>query len=499
MNPPKALPVRFHLRPIWLLGRLHISERRLLLRFGDYTMIAASLIGSLLLWLSVGGVPLSWDVVAHQWIWMTLIGGGWIAWLILGDTYSLWLAARFPAIALRILGGTLVVTFIFFTLFFVTSREAVTALISDVVGPVGAVRPPLRFAPAVAIILGTVLLLVWRGVYAWSLSGPLTRRRILILGAGKAGEAICRVIRSFHYSYYEIVGFIDDDPVKQHALVEGVQVLNDHAALPKISKQQRIDEIVVAISSEVRGSLFQALMDCHEIGVHIVPMPLLYEELTGRIAVEHVGSQWYITLPLQPLNARTATLAFKRLFDIMAGLVLGLVFVILLPFVALAIKLDSPGPVFYRQERVGRYGRRFRVWKLRSMCRDAEQTGKAQWALRNDTRITSVGRLLRRTRIDELPQAWNILCGEMSVVGPRPERAQFIDQLQHQIPFYRTRLAAKPGLTGWAQINYGYSSTIDETLVKLQYDLYYLKHQSLWFDLLIVLRTISVVLRMKGQ
>src|SRR5690606_19701763 len=143
--------------------------------------------------------------------------------------------------------------------------------------------------------------------------------------------------------------------------------------------------------------------------------------------------------------------------------------------------------------------RRFFVYKLRSMVKDAERDGEAQWASRDDPRVTRVGRWLRRTRLDELPQVLNVIRGEMSMVGPRPERPQFIEQLQREIPFYRTRLAAKPGLTGWAQINYGYGSTVEDALVKLQYDLFYLKHQSVWFDLLILLRTTVVVLRMKGQ
>ena len=169
------------------------------------------------------------------------------------------------------------------------------------------------------------------------------------------------------------------------------------------------------------------------------------------------------------------------------------------PIVALAIKLDSPGAIFYKQERVGQHGAAFTVYKFRSMVQNAERNGKAQWAIKGDARITKVGNFIRKTRLDELPQVLNVLRGEMSMVGPRPERYQFIEELQKQIPFYRTRLAAKPGLTGWAQINYGYGSTTQDALIKLQYDLYYLKHWSPWLDFKILLRTFAVVLKMQGQ
>ena len=189
----------------------------------------------------------------------------------------------------------------------------------------------------------------------------------------------------------------------------------------------------------------------------------------------------------------------RRVLDIGCGLIIAAIFIIVFPFVAIAIKLDSPGAIFYKQERVGQYGAKFTVYKFRSMVQNAERNGKAQWAVKGDARITKVGNFIRKTRLDELPQVLNVLRGEMSMVGPRPERYQFIKELQQQIPFYRTRLAAKPGLTGWAQINYGYGSTVEDASIKLQYDLYYLKHWSPWLDLKILLRTFSVVLKMQGQ
>jgi lipopolysaccharide/colanic/teichoic acid biosynthesis glycosyltransferase len=188
----------------------------------------------------------------------------------------------------------------------------------------------------------------------------------------------------------------------------------------------------------------------------------------------------------------------RRVLDIGCGLIIAAIFIIVFPFVAIAIKLDSPGAIFYKQERVGLKGAKFTIYKLRSMVQNAERNG-AQWATKGDARITKVGNFIRKTRLDELPQVINVLKGEMSMVGPRPERQQFIDKLEHQIPNFNKRLAVKPGLTGWAQVNYGYGSTVEDAKIKLGYDLYYCKHQSLALNFQILLRTFAVVLKMQGQ
>lgn len=188
----------------------------------------------------------------------------------------------------------------------------------------------------------------------------------------------------------------------------------------------------------------------------------------------------------------------RRILDIVCGLIIAVFFIAVLPFVAIAIKLDSPGAIFYKQKRVGLKGTKFTIYKLRSMVQNAERNG-AQWATKGDVRITKVGSFIRKTRLDELPQVINVLKGEMSMVGPRPERQQFIDKLEHQIPSFNKRLAVKPGLTGWAQVNYGYGSTVEDAKIKLSYDLYYCKHQSLALNLQILLRTFAVVLKMQGQ
>jgi exopolysaccharide biosynthesis polyprenyl glycosylphosphotransferase len=216
------------------------------------------------------------------------------------------------------------------------------------------------------------------------------------------------------------------------------------------------------------------------------------------VPVEHVERGWVVESMnnLQPLT-RPSRWA-KQGLDVALGIAGGAVLLVLLPFVALAITLDCPGPIFYRQVRSGLGGRPFRVWKLRTMVPDAEEEGRPQWAKEEDERITGVGRILRKTRLDELPQVINVVRGEMSIVGPRPERPEFIEELQERIPFYRTRLTVKPGLTGWAQIYYGYGNSVEDSLMKLQYDLYYVRHWSLWLDLYIILKTVGVVLRLRG-
>jgi exopolysaccharide biosynthesis polyprenyl glycosylphosphotransferase len=188
----------------------------------------------------------------------------------------------------------------------------------------------------------------------------------------------------------------------------------------------------------------------------------------------------------------------KRLLDLIIVFFALPVMLIFIPLVALAIKLDSPGPVFYRQVRCGRSGKPFMIYKFRTMYVDAERDGKARWATKDDPRITRVGRLLRKTRLDELPQVLNILQGEMSIVGPRPERPEFVEELKQVIPYYHTRLLVKPGLTGWAQVQFNYTSSVEDTVTKLQYDLYYIHRWTLWLDIYIMFRTISVVIGLKG-
>jgi exopolysaccharide biosynthesis polyprenyl glycosylphosphotransferase len=273
-----------------------------------------------------------------------------------------------------------------------------------------------------------------------------------------------------------------------------------YADLPYLLRQRRIHEIVVAGNTkpELESNLFQLLSDCRAEGVRVSQVPDLYERLYHSTPIKYIDSSWALgAVQHLPVFGFLPT-AVKRLMDVVLGLAGLLVFMLVLPVVALAIRLDSPGAIFYRQIRCGRAGKPFSIIKFRTMYSDAEKDGRPRWATRNDDRITRVGRFLRKTRLDEVPQVINVLLGEMSVIGPRPERPEFVKDLQQSIPFYRTRLMVKPGLTGWAQINYPYGNTVDDALIKLQYDFYHLRHWSVWLDLYILFRTFSVMLRFKG-
>jgi len=228
-------------------------------------------------------------------------------------------------------------------------------------------------------------------------------------------------------------------------------------------------------------------------------MPIMYEELTQRVPVEHLESDWVIRSFVDQVRISGMYELFKRLMDIVGGLIGSLFFVVIFPFSALAIIIESGFPIFYSQERLGKGGQVFKIFKFRSMWQNAEEDGEAKLATVNDPRVTRVGDFLRRTRLDEMPQFVSVLTGEMSLVGPRAERPELVAQFQKQIPFYRARLLVKPGLTGWAQINYGYVASVRETVVKLEYDLYYIKHRTLNMDFTIVLRTIGTVLRRTGR
>jgi exopolysaccharide biosynthesis polyprenyl glycosylphosphotransferase len=230
----------------------------------------------------------------------------------------------------------------------------------------------------------------------------------------------------------------------------------------------------------------------------VTRMPILYEEMMGRVPIEHLESDWVIRSFVDQVRTRGTYELAKRIMDI-AGSIVGMIFLLLIyPFIALAIVLESGFPIFYSQSRLGRGGTEFKIYKFRSMQQNAEANGEAKFASKNDPRVTKVGNFLRRSRLDEMPQFWSVLRGEMSLVGPRAERPELVREFQKQIPFYRARLLVKPGLTGWAQINYGYVSNVKETSVKLEYDLYYIKHRTLNLDFSIVLRTIGTVLRRTG-
>jgi exopolysaccharide biosynthesis polyprenyl glycosylphosphotransferase len=468
-----------------LTPALESAERKLLLQIGDFILIVGGIMGSLWYWTGATQSEFSWELLVYQLPWIGLMAVGWLMWMFVSDLYELGTAVQIRQSLQRICAGGILISAIYLLSYYISTPITFTE------------TSLFQFVPVLEIAITTVLLSVWRSIYSIFLGAGHACQRVLIFGAGVTGTILAE---AFHqHPHYQVIGFIDDDDRLIGKFRQDVPILGDRGSLLSTIDLRTVDEIVLAVSKPIDDDLLQLLTNCHERGISVTPMPVLYEKLTGKIAVEHIGSQWYSALPLTKHPFDSLNRLGKRLLDIACGLIIGAIFAVILPFVAIAIKLDSPGPIFYKQERVGLYGAKFTVCKFRSMVQNAERNGQAQWAVKGDARITKVGQFIRKTRLDELPQVINVLRGEMSMVGPRPERQQFIDELQQQIPFYRTRLAAKPGLTGWAQVNYGYGSTVEDALIKLQYDLYYLKHWSPWLDFQILLRTFGVVFKMQGQ
>jgi sugar transferase (PEP-CTERM system associated) len=350
----------------------------------------------------------------------------------------------------------------------------------------------------VAALLVMVLVLGWRMAFEWASRRARPRERLLLVGTnpaavGLAGELFSRR----HELGVEIVGFIDPDPARVGAPVLNPGVVGTLDDIPSIVRARNVDRVVVSLA-DARGRLpMDKLLDLRFDGVQFDHLASIYEEYTGKIAVENLRPSWLIFS--EGFRKSRAQTAGKRALDIIVsaiGIVLAIPVMLL---VAVAIKLTSRGKVLYQQQRVGLNGRIFTVYKFRSMRQDAEAATGPVWASkRGDPRVTPIGGILRRTRLDEIPQLWNVLIGEMSFVGPRPERPEFVSALTEQIPYYRQRHIVRPGLTGWAQVRYTYGASTEDALQKLQFDLYYIKNLSIALDLFIILSTIKTVLLRRG-
>jgi exopolysaccharide biosynthesis polyprenyl glycosylphosphotransferase len=356
-----------------------------------------------------------------------------------------------------------------------------------------------RVAILVFLLAVTVLEVGWRMLAIRLFTLPQLQRPALIIGAGRAGTMILRVLTREVPGHFRLYGLIDDDPDKRGKKIERIPVLGGWEILRDTVRRQGISVLVLAITGKIRPELFQAILDCQEQGVEVIRMPALYESLLGRVPISYLSADWLLTSFLDSVNLYDLYSPLKRLTDILSA-VIGLAFVVItFPLAALIIRLDSPGPIFFRQERSGKGGHSIWVWKYRTMVRDAESDGEARWASEEDPRTTRIGKWMRRTRLDEIPQFWNMLVGDMSLIGPRPERPSLIAQLEKQIPFYRARLLVQPGLAGWAQVNYGYARSVEDTVLKLEYDLYYIRHRSLLLDVKIFLRTLGTLIRFQGS
>ena len=351
-------------------------------------------------------------------------------------------------------------------------------------------RSSLLYSMGVA----AVLLIALRILVGKMIGGQAFKRRVVVLGAG-ARAARLKALAATPGAGFVVVGYISmSEPARvipEAIARDAIYNLADHVVLLNAS------EVVLALEERRNALPLKDLLRIKTTGVHVNEISTFLERETGRVDLQSVNPSWLIFSDGFS-SGRMLSSMFKRLFDITASLILLTLTLPLIIVTAIAIKFESKGPAFYRQRRVGLYGVGFDCVKLRSMRQDAEVAGKAVWAEKDDPRITRIGRIIRKLRIDELPQTWSVLKGEMSFVGPRPERPQFVEDLEQQLNYYAERHMVKPGITGWAQINYPYGASIEDSRQKLEYDLYYAKNYSPFLDLLILLQTIRVVLWPEG-
>jgi len=382
----------------------------------------------------------------------------------------------------------------------VIGRLALPVLVSmPVAYGVYNVLPWGHFAPEAGELTAVLLLgfvMLNRGIANRGQRSALMARRVLVLGSGEDAALVEKVLTAPEARSLSIVGFIPTQQDGERAVTPS-RIIDFSGRLADLVRREQVDEVIVAVRERRGGVLpLRELLDCKMLGVKVLDLSTFYERVQGQVRIESLKASWLIYG--EGFRQGLARAFVKRVFDLVASLTLLVLALPIMLVAAIAILLEDGAPIFYYQERVGQGGRSFRVIKFRSMRRDAEKDGKPKWAQSNDDRATRFGRFMRKTRIDELPQLINVLKGEMSMVGPRPERPYFVDQLTEEIPFYAVRHCVKPGVTGWAQVRYQYGASVDDALQKLQYDLYYVKNHTLFLDSLVLCETVRVVLTGQG-
>ena len=338
---------------------------------------------------------------------------------------------------------------------------------------------------ALNIIILAILIYLWRQIFNKAVKSQALLNDVLLIGSNRESEQLTKYIKENPQLGYHIKKTISENDT---------QLLSE---LAQIVVQEKIQTIVTASNPRASSALSKNLYNCLPLKVNLFDLPRFYELTTGKIPVSVIEETWFLENLMN--EQKNIYEIFKRIVDFLLALILGTISLLFYPFIALAIKLNSRGPIFYTQKRVGQDSQIFKIVKFRSMINNAETNG-AQWATKYDPRVTGAGKFLRKTRLDEIPQLWNILKGEMSFVGPRPERPEFVfgTNMEREIPFYQIRHLIKPGLTGWAQINFEYGSSYEDTIEKLQYDFFYLKNRSFILDLSIILKTIKIILSREG-
>lgn len=458
---------------------LQTGERVLLLIFGDLIMASTATFLALAMWAQLDWLGFSLDFVRTRAAWFVFLPLVWL--LLMVNLYDLRRAGLWREVQRGIIGAASVGVVIYLVFYFTSAPGSLPR------------RAILYF-----LFLAVILTTIWRWIYVRVFTAPTFMRRILIVGAGESGRTMSTVIQEMTPPPFDVVGFVDDDQTKQGQEIDGAQVLGGNKDLLGLIEANQISDIIVAILGPMNGEMFQALLDAQERGLQIIRMPVAYEELLGQVPIRHLESDWLLRSFVDELRVSKMYLLAKRVLDILGGLTGLLIFMFFYPVVGLAIILESGRPVTFIQTRLGKGGNKFGTFKFRTMRQDAEADGQAHWAVAGDPRTTRVGRLLRKVHLDEFPQFINVLIGDMSLVGPRPERPELVIELEKQIPFYRARLLVKPGITGWAQISYGKGASVEGSAEKLEYDLYYIKHRGLIMDIRILLRTLGSIIGLRG-
>jgi exopolysaccharide biosynthesis polyprenyl glycosylphosphotransferase len=462
-------------------GRPTLSERRWLLLLGDLLAVNAALALAGMIWQDP---PFYLALVLPYLKWFATLS---LVWLALGFTLDIYDPARAASTTHSLVNSGIAALV----------AGAAYQMIPWFAPPPG--RRLFFFGLVGFMVLGVG---VWRLVYVHLLSQPSFQRRVVIVGQDATARRLSGELQAaadaeranpFRGTGYQVVGFIGRLPDRQP------WALDPAHALVRLIRTSGMDEVLVAEGTSLFPAFREALLDCREMGIRVTPLSVAYERLTARLPVEYAEQDLSLIVSPPDSPAQRLYQVGKRAMDVVLASTGVLAMGALIPFVALGNALTSPGPLFFRQQRVRQGGCPFIMFKFRTMVPDAEKACGAVWAAGDDPRVTFLGRWMRPLRLDELPQVINVLRGEMSIVGPRPERPQLVREISDALPIYRARHSVRPGITGWAQIRYRYGDSVEDARVKLEYDLYYIKHAGFLQDILILLQTIPAMLRCEGQ
>ncbi|MCF6294178.1 MAG: sugar transferase [Flavobacteriaceae bacterium] len=454
-----------------------VSERKILLRILD---VIAALGG-----LYIIGHSFEFDyftITKENWTWSVVLG---VYLTIFGSVFELYDLQKSSQLDT-----------VFRNIILTASITVLVYLLTPIITPFLPVNR-LQIIYFYIAIIGSIFL--WRLAYIAFFASPRFYKKVIIIGEISNIENVVKSISESDPNY-KIIGFVNSEKSKLETVTFKGLIEYLPEDLPRIIKTKNVSELVVAITNpnNITAQIYNQLTLLLEQGLTIRDYTQVFEEITRRVPVQFVGRDFYKYFPFSRSNQNKLYLLYHRAMDIVFSII-GIVFgIILSPFIIVGNILGNRGPLFYTQKRIGKYGKSFKIIKYRTMIKNAEKGG-ISWAVENDKRVTTFGRFLRNTRLDELPQFINVLKGEMSIIGPRPERPFFVKELSRIIPFYETRHTIKPGLSGWAQVNSRYGSTVEDSLNKLQYDLYYIKHRNFFLDINIIVKTLSTIVYYRGQ